>query len=86
MICIYKEIIRRNINSLTIEHLKNFARINNISYTDDELIIIYNFIMYNYNDLLDENIKVFESIKDKINPVLYKRLINLYIEYKQKYL
>ena len=30
----------------------------NIKYTDDELIIIYNFIMYNYNDLLNQNIKV----------------------------
>lgn len=86
MICIYKELIKKNINKLTIEHLRNFAKIKNISYTEDELVIIYNFIMYNYNDLLDENIKVFESIKTKINPLLYKDLINLYIEYKQKYL
>lgn len=42
--------------------------------------------MYNYNELLDENIKVFEQIKNKINPNLYKKLLNLYIEYKQKYL
>ena len=86
MIYIYKELITKNINKLTIEHLKNFAKIKNISYTDDELIIVYDFIMCNYNDLLDENIKVFESIKDKISPDLYKILINLYIEYKQKYL
>ena len=86
MIIIYKELIKKNINKLKIEHLRNFAKINNITYNDDELVIIYNFIMYNYNDLLDENIKVFESIKDKINPILYKKLINLYIEYKQKYL
>ena len=86
MINIYKELIKNNINKLTIEHLKNFARINNITYNEDEIVIIYNFIMYNYNDLLDENIKVFETIKDKINPTLYKKLINLYIEYKQKYL
>jgi len=86
VICIYKELIKKNINKLTIEHLRNFAKIKNISYTEDELVIIYNFIMYNYNDLLDENIRVFESIKTKINPLLYKDLINLYIEYKQKYL
>ena len=42
--------------------------------------------MYNYNELLDENIKVFEQIKNKINHNLYKKLLNLYIEYKQKYL
>jgi len=86
VIFIYKEIIKKNINKLSTEHLRNFAKIKNISYNEDELVIVYNFIMYNYNDLLDENIKVFESIKDKINPVLYKELLNLYIEYKQKYL
>ena len=41
--------------------------------------------MYNYNDLLNQNIKVFESIKNKVSPNLYKELLNLYIEYK-KYL
>lgn len=86
MIYIYKELIKNNISKLKIDHLRNFAKIKNISYNEDELIIIYNFIMYNYNDLLEENIKVFESIKEKINPVLYKELINMYIEYKQKYL
>ena len=86
MIFIYKEIIRKHIDKLSINDLEKFALKNNINYTQDELIIIYNFIKYNYNDLLDENIKVFEQIKDKINPVLYKKILNLYIEYKQKYL
>ena len=86
MIIIYKEIVRKNINKLTIEHLKTFANKNNLIYTDDEAIIIYNFIMYYYNDLLNENIKVFEVIKNKISPKLYKDLLNLYIDYKQNYL
>lgn len=80
-----KDIIRNNINKLTINDLKKFADSKNIKYTDDEIIIIYDFIMYNYNELLNENIKVFESIRSKINPNLYKELLNLYIEYK-KYL
>ena len=86
VIFIYKEIIRKHIDKLCINDLEKFALKNNINYTQDELIIIYNFIKYNYNDLLGENIKVFEQIKDKINPVLYKKILNLYIEYKQKYL
>lgn len=71
---------------MTVNDLKKFADIKNLKYTDDEAIIIYDFIMYNYNELLNENIKVFESIRDKLNPVLYKELLNLYIEYKKKYL
>ena len=86
MICIYKEIIKKYINLLTLDDVKRFADKENIIYTDDEAITVYNFIKYYYNDLLDENIKVFEEIRDKISPNLYKQLLNLYIEYKQKYL
>ena len=66
--------------------LEKFAQKNHIEYTKYELIIIYNFIKYNYLELLNENIKVFEEIKGKINPNHYTKLLNLYIEYKQKYL
>lgn len=86
MIYIYKDIIKKYINLLSLDDIKRFADKENITYTDDEAIIVYNFIMYYYNDLLDENIKVFEHIKNKISPILYKRLLNLYIDYKQKYL
>ncbi len=85
MIFIYKELVKKYINRLSINDLEKFARANNISYSQNELNIIYNFILNNYNDLLNENIRVFEKIKDKISPTLYKRLLNLYIEYKQKY-
>ena len=86
MIYIYKELVRKYVNHLKIEDLKAFGDKNNLVYTADEAIIIYNFIMYYYNDLLNENIKVFEVIKNKISPKLYKDLLNLYIDYKQKYL
>lgn len=86
MIFIYKELAKKYINRLSINDVKNFADKNKIEYTSDELVIVYNFIMYNYNDLLDGNIKIIDNIKDKISPTLYKRLINLYIEYRQKYL
>lgn len=83
---IYKELVRKYINNLTVNDLKRYADNNNIVYTDDEAVIVYNFIMYHYNDLLNEDIKVFENIKNKISNNLYKQLLNLYIENKQKYL
>ncbi len=86
MIFIYQDFIKKHIHELTIQDIEGFARKKNISYTKDELLIVYQFIQYHYQDLLDENIKVFEEIKDKISPTLYKQLLNLYIEYKQKYL
>ncbi len=86
MIFIYKELVKKYINKLSIRDLEKFARMNNINYTKDELIVVYNFILNNYNELLDENINVFLKIRDKISPELYKKLLNLYVEYKQKYL
>ncbi len=86
MIFIYKELAKKYINKLSIRDLEKFARMNNINYTKDELIVVYNFILNNYNELLDENINVFLKIRDKISPELYKKLLNLYVEYKQKYL
>ena len=83
---IYKKIIENYVPKLTINDLKEFAFKNNIEYKEDELIIIYQFIKYHYHELLDQNIKVFEEIKEKINPNLYKKLLHLYIDYKQKYL
>ena len=86
MIFIYKELVKKYINKLSIRDLEKFARMNNINYTKDELIVVYNFILNNYNELLDENINVFLKIRDKISPELYKKLLNLYVENKQKYL
>ena len=74
------------IPKLRIQDLEEFASKNNISYTNDELVEVYQFIRFNYNDLLNENVKVFEELKNKISPTLYKRLLDLYIEYKNKYL
>ena len=86
MIIIYKDIVRKYINTLTIKDLEKFAIEYKLQYTQDELLIIYNFIKYYYNDLLNNNIKVFENIKNKINPILYKKLLDLYIDYKKRYL
>ena len=46
---------------LKISDLEEFAYKNNISYTNDELVEVYQFIRFNYNELLNENIKVFED-------------------------
>lgn len=86
MIFIYKEIVRKYISRLSTKDLEDFAKKNNLVYTKDELLVVYQFIKYHYNDLLNENIKVFEEIRDKLNPTLYKKLLSLYIDYKQKYL
>lgn len=86
MIFIYKDLVKRYIHILKKEDLEEFASKNNIKYTKKELDITYNFIMKYYEELLNENIKVFEILKPQISNTLYKKLINLYVDYKQKYI
>ena len=86
MINIYKEIVRNYVNHMSIEDLEKAALKLNLPYNREELLEVYQFIKYHYIDLLDQNIKIFEELKEKINPTLYKELISLYIDYKQKYL
>ena len=59
---------------------------NNIYYTEEEIDIIYSFIINNYNDLINGNTNIFNNLKNKISPELYQNLLNLYLEYKNKYL
>ncbi|MBQ3307102.1 MAG: DUF2624 family protein [Bacilli bacterium] len=82
----YTKLIQKYVENLTTKDLEMFAKKNNISYTEKELNIVYQFIKERYQELLDQNIKVFEEIRDKISPNLYKTLLEYYIEYKQKYL
>ncbi len=81
-----KEMIKSYVKHLTKENLETFAKKNNIVYTKEELNIVYSFIQNHYEDLLEEKIEVFQVLKQKISPNLYKTLLSLYIEYKQKYL
>lgn len=66
--------------------MRKAAKLYSISYSDKELDIIYSFIMEHYEDLLNQDIYAFQEIRDQISPKLYKQLLNIYIDLKQKYL
>ena len=81
-----KEWIQNNISRLKKDDLRKVAKIYSISYQEEELDIIYQFIQNHYQDLLDQNTYVFEELKDKISSNLYKQILQIYMELKQKYL
>ena len=86
MILIIQDLILKNIHKLTKDHLREAAKKYNLSYTEDELEIIFCFINEHYQDLLNQDISCFNTIRSQINPELYKQLLCIYIELKQKYL
>jgi len=85
VITIYKELIRNYIPNLKKSDLEKYALNNNISYTDNELDVVYTFIQENYPLLLNKNEEIFNKIKGKISTSLYNNLLDLYHNYK-KYL
>lgn len=49
-------------------------------------MIIYNFIKTYSNELLEGKMEVFKYLKPKLRPQIYNKAIELYNEYKIKYL
>ena len=82
----YKELIKSYIPKLTPKLIKEYGKKLNISLTDSETIILYQFIMKNYSEILEGNETSFKELKRKLNPNLYEQLLNLYNENKNKYL
>lgn len=82
----YKELIKSYIPKLTPKLIKEYGKKLNISLTDSETIILYQFIMKNYSEILEGNETSFIELKRKLNPNLYEQLLNLYNENKNKYL
>ena len=82
----YKELIKNWIPNLTPIMIKDYARKIGTNLTDSEVTILYNFIKKNYIEILDGNETSLISLKQQLNPTLYKKVIVLYQENKQKYL
>ncbi len=82
MIFIYKELIKRYIYLLKPEDIKNYAKKQNVTLTNTEVTIIYDFIKSHYNELLNNNTKCFSLLKKELSSNLYEKIIVLYNYYK----
>lgn len=82
----YKELIKNWIPNLTPEMITNYSKKIGISLTNSEVMILYQFIMKNYVEVLDGDESSFNDLKKKINPSLYNQLLILYKTNKNKYL
>lgn len=74
------------VKKLTIDDVKNFAKLKNINITESEAITLYNYAKNHYQELLNNDSKIIKEIKNQINPNTFKEVYKLYLEYKIKYL
>ncbi len=83
----YESIIKNYVSNMTIDDVRKYASIQNINATDEEMQIVYEFIKKYYDRIYKEDWAFIEkTLKPKISPSLYSRLLLLLNEAKAKYL
>ena len=80
-----ERIIKNNINSLNHHLVMGFLESKNIYPTEDEAIIITNFLKENYNILLKDN-SILLNLKGNIRDNIYYEISNILINLKNSYL
>ena len=80
-----KSLIRNYIDLLSVDKLNEFALKNNINLTNDELNYILNLVKTNWEDILINENKYLNDLKNHLNEDKYIRIKDLFIYYKDRY-
>lgn len=80
-----KSLIKNYIDLLNSNKLKEFASKNNINLKDSEIQYLLNLVKHNFEDILKDDTKYLNEVKNNINPNEYEKIINLYTHYKNRY-
>ena len=83
MIIIYKELIKNYVKKITLEDIKKYALSKNEILTEQETLIIYNYIKKHYLELLNNDTKSFTFLKQNLRSDLFNKIIKLYSEYNK---
>ena len=80
-----KSLIKNYIDKLTIDNLKEFALKNNINLTDTEFEYLLKLAKENFEDILVNEDKYLDIIKNNVNPNEFIKIKELFLHYKNKY-
>lgn len=80
-----KGLIKNYIDKLTIENLKDFALKNNIQLNDSELKYILNITKNHWEDMLNNEEKYLNMVKNNVNPNEFQKIKELFLYYKNRY-
>lgn len=80
-----KLLIKKYIDKLTIKDIINFCFKNNLAISNDESIIVYNFIRTNWEKILEKDESCFIKIKPQISIELYNFGYSLYQKNKSNF-
>ncbi len=79
-------LIKMYINKIKKEDMNIFLKNNKINLSEKELDYAYYILKNKYELILNNDIYIFNDIKENISEDNYMKLMNLYKNYKNKYL
>ena len=77
--------IRANIKNLNYHLTMGFLENKGIYPTEDEAIVITNFLKENYQEVLRGNEAIFSSLKGKVRNNIFEDTIRLLMDLKRQY-
>lgn len=80
-----KSLIKNYIELLTVEKLNDFGIKNNILLTNNELEFLLSLVKENYEDILDNEDKYLNILKENFSEDKYIKIKDLFFYYKNKY-
>ena len=80
-----ERIIRNNIKNLNYHLVMGYLESKNVYPTEDEAIIITNFLKENYKIILKDN-SILMNLKDNIRDDIYYSVTNILMNLKKDYL
>ena len=78
-------LIKNYINNLTIDRLNEFGIKNDIYLNNEELNFLLNLIKTNIDDILVNDSKYLDILKENINSENYTKIEQLFLYYKNRY-
>ena len=81
MVIFIKNLIKTYIDNLTIDDLRKYIIGNYGNIDEEEISIIYDCIKNKWEDIYNDNPKVWNELKNKLSPNTYNEIIKLYKKY-----
>lgn len=80
-----KGLIKNYVDKLTIDKLKEFALKNDIYLSENEFEYLLDLIKNNFDDILVQENKYLDLVKENVNPEAFIKIKELFLYYKNRY-
>lgn len=80
-----KGLIKNYVDKLNIDKLKEFALKNDIYLSENEFEYLLDLIKNNFEDILVQENKYLDLVKENVNPEAFFKIKELFLYYKNRY-